>query len=709
MPSHQYDSELDDGPLHGHLDLHSRVGTQAVGEGQRPRRRCGQRVVVEQGHPLGARPLGEAPRRTRRRRGRRRPGPAARPPCTGRRGAGGRRRRPGPAPPRGTAPSRRGRGRGRSGRGRRGRPASCGRRYAVAEGSATGVRDLPGQHPEALEVVLALVDHAERPLAPELVGRDREERRPHARRQEAERIVGPGGAAARAPRRRGGRRPRRTAGPACGPSGGGRTGASRGTARPRAARTAGAARCHRPARGSAARRRRGRWPRTRCGRRRPRTRAPRAGVEPRTPHRCDPHSAAVSALPGGGRRPARPAGRGRSGRRRATATRHARHRPQRGRAAAAFEHGPLAEHRARGRSRRARSPSTSTASTPSSSTNRSVARARPARPAPSPAFSCLISGLAPSRMTLVDSSRSSADSTCGHERRRVQRRPTACACRRRGGPVLEVGQPALGGELAVVAVDPVPRERAGARPAGPGCGRRRGSSAARSSRRSARGTGRTAGAATGRGSGHAGPAAGRLREAHPAVADLGLGSWRSGSDDGRHGDGADAEVARWWRRSRRRPSTRGRRTRPSSTSIQACSRLAKRKPSFAAQLLERRRSGAADVVGRRSVVVGDAHAGAELGRPGERLGRDPRDGGDGPLDPHGPMMRPLPWRGQGAARWSRGGAGTTCAPEACCTITSRGRGAPWPPCGRGGPSPRAGRRSRPGRSGGRGPARGGCC
>ena len=87
-------------------------------------------------------------------------------------------------------------------------------------------------------------------------------------------------------------------------------------------------------------------------------------------------------------------------------------------------------------------------------------------------------------------------------------------------PVLEVGQTALGGELAVVAVHPVPREAARADELAAaravGMDRR----AARWSRRSAQGTGRT-GSGHGPRCRHAGAAAGGLRESHPAVADLG--------------------------------------------------------------------------------------------------------------------------------------------------------------------------------------------
>ena len=51
------------------------------------------------------------------------------------------------------------------------------------------------------------------------------------------------------------------------------------------------------------------------------------------------------------------------------------------------------------------------------------------------------------------------------------------------------------------------------------------------------------GCVTGRGSGHAGAAAGRLGEPHPAVADLGR-QLTVGERDGLHGDRPDAEVQR---------------------------------------------------------------------------------------------------------------------------------------------------------------------
>ena len=175
---------------------------------------------------------------------------------------------------------------------------------------------------------------------------------------------------------------RRTAGPACGPSGGGRAGACRGTARRRAARTAGAARCRRRARGvgcsasSWAMATHEVWPPT------PTNSAPTAGVEPRTPHRWTRIQPGVrSSLRwrvGQGGQPlgvdlVGPGDRDPAG----------RHRPQRGRAVAAFEHGPLAEHRARAdlgeRPRRRPPPSARRRAA-----RTDPARRRPARPAPCP-------------------------------------------------------------------------------------------------------------------------------------------------------------------------------------------------------------------------------------------------------------------------------------------------------------------------------------
>ena len=193
-----------------------------------------------------------------------------------------------PWPRRGTAPSRRGRGRARSGRGRRGRRAMCRRR---SPGSRTpghpgaGSRGPARRSPRACGAPSSMAPNVHVPRSS--AGRDREEGRAHrtSTAGRASRPV-PARARARAPRRPGGRRRGRTAGPGCGPSGGGRTAACPRNGSPPSSSESRRSPCHRRARGSAPPRRHGRSRRTTCGRRRRRTHGPTAGVEPRTPHRC---------------------------------------------------------------------------------------------------------------------------------------------------------------------------------------------------------------------------------------------------------------------------------------------------------------------------------------------------------------------------------------------------------------------------------------
>ena len=163
---------------------------------------------------------------------------------------------------------------------------------------------------------------------------------------------------------------------------------------------------------------------------------------------------------GGSSRELERARRGRSGRR-------APPRPARGRAACrrrGARSRPRAPHARRG----SRPGPTSATGSPSIDHRRARRRAGGRASSPgspcstrySPFLTVRISGLAPPRMIVTDSWRSSAVSTAVTSAFESCVAPRRVLAERVAVPVLEVGEPDLGRELAVGVVDPVPRELA---------------------------------------------------------------------------------------------------------------------------------------------------------------------------------------------------------------------------------------------------------
>ena len=260
-------------------------------------------------------------------------------------------------------------------------------------------------------------------------------------------------------------------------------------------------------------------PRRTCGRQHARSRHPR-WCRASDPAEVDPHSAGPARssrrCPSANWRSASRSSWSAAPRRRGTAV-TARSVDVRG---AALEHGPLAEHRARpdlgdrlavDLDRRAPRRAGGTARRPAALLDEHVAL-----------LQLRDSGLAPPRMIVVDSWRSSAVSTAVTSAGESSR-PTVCACRTAWRyQSLKSVSPLLAVSVAVVVVHPVAGEAAGAEPArlvrAVGADRE----LQGGPHESGPGTGRTADASPA-GRGDAGAAAGGLGEPDPAVADLGLG------------------------------------------------------------------------------------------------------------------------------------------------------------------------------------------
>ena len=245
------------------------------------------------------------------------------------------------------------------------------------------------------------------------------------------------------------------------------------------------------------------------------------------------------------------------------------------------------------------SPSTSTLTTPSSSRYSSWP-SWPCSTTRCPSLHLRIEGFSPPRMIVAGHLALQRGLDRGDERGRVLVAPRRVLAERVPVPLLEVGEARLRRELALAVVHPVPREGARARATSTRRGRRRGSSARPSSRRAAPGTARTAGGSRGAGPG---------RPVRPPtvctnVADVSVvsGSRRIS------GMTPAANVASLMpSRTVVAPITTplsgaypARRCVPSSTSIHARSRFAKRNASIV-----RHRVEVVDRVGRRVVVVRD--------------------------------------------------------------------------------------------------------
>ena len=264
--------------------------------------------------------------------------------------------------------------------------------------------------------------------------------------------------------RRAGRRRRRTGCPGCGPSAGARAAGRPRTGRRRAARRPGAARCRR--RAAAAGRHAPSWatathdvcPPTRVNA------GPGAGVEPRTPHRCRRIGAFLAD-----RRARRPLLAAVSGRRASTSW-----------SRSTASNGTAATRQAvRARSVDVRVPPSSSARSPRPAPGRprpprrrrlrrparrrgggtGRRRAAPCSVSVVPALSVRISGLA--APCIID--RRELTLECGLDRgdegRRLLVAPRRVLAEGVAGPVLVVDQPALGGQLTTVVVDPVAGER----------------------------------------------------------------------------------------------------------------------------------------------------------------------------------------------------------------------------------------------------------
>ena len=244
----------------------------------------------------------------------------------------------------------------------------------------------------------------------------------------------------------------------------------------------------------------------------------------------------------------------------------------------------------------------------------------------SPAFSLRIVGFGAPRMIDVDSSRSSAVSTSVTSAGESSSPHGVCVAEGRAGPVLVVDQAALGGERAVVVVDPVAGERRCPDEA---------PSLLPSAWMVSSSVVHTIGAQyctnggrrTARGAWEPGPPTGRLGEAHPAVADARARSCRSGrltaatvnclpSFDRRRPDRSAADVA-------------GVDDGPVVVELDATPRGGWRSGSGRRRGAVRRRDDiGTDDVGRGLVVVGEADLEDALGDARDRLRGDPRDARD---------------------------------------------------------------------------------